>query len=57
MIEPHLLVITILGFAVIFMGGYYIWKAHKLGGEPVFATDLRMRYRFWREKMRKVLNE
>jgi len=57
MIEPHLLVITILGSAIVYMGGYYIWKAHKLEGEPVFATDLRMRYRFWREKMRKVLNE
>jgi len=56
-IEPHLFVISILGFAILFMGGYYLWKAHKLEGEPVFATDLRMRYHFWREKMKKVLNE
>ena len=57
MIEPHLLVITILGPVLVYMGGYYLWKAHKLEGEPVFATDLRMRYHFWREKMKKVLNE
>ena len=56
-IEPHLFVISILGFAILFMGGYYLWKAHKLEGEPVFATDFRMRYHFWREKMKKVLNE
>jgi len=57
MIESHLLVIAILGSAVMYIGVYYLWKAHKLGGEPVFATDLRMRYHFWREKMKKVLNE